>query len=206
MRMVLGKCVLYCCVMCGSTICATSTADPIVDSIVDPICCCFLLFFASIRHGVGHCSVVHEGPHGIGTKKRNFDEALQVGMVTSIEPGYYAYEDGFGFRIENLACVVPFVPVEGGDHGGSGSNRSGHGSGGGGGGGTEYMTFMNLTMCPIETKLIDVSLMNQKQIDWLNNYHCDVKEALTPLLQQEPKVLEWLIRKTQPLPLANSRM
>lgn len=197
---------------CGSGICATSTGDPIVDSIVDPICCGFLLFFASIRHGVGHCSVVHEGPHGIGTKKRNFDEALQVGMVTSIEPGYYAYEDGFGFRIENLACVVPFVPEERGGNGGSGS---GNGSGGGGGGdsgsikksnGTEYMTFMNLTMCPIETKLIDVSLMNQKQIDWLNDYHRDVKEALAPLLQQEPKVLEWLIRKTQPLPLASSRM
>jgi Xaa-Pro aminopeptidase len=132
--------------------------------------------------GVGHCSVVHEGPHGIGTKKRNFDEALQIGMITSIEPGYYSYKDGFGIRIENLAYVVP---VEENDGGNSGDDK--------------YMTFQHLTMCPIETKLIDLNVMTEKQIEWLNNYHLDVRKVLSPRLKNNKQLLEWLIKKTEPI-------
>ena len=126
-------------------------------------------------HGVGHCSVVHEGPHGIGTKKRNFDEGLVAGMITSIEPGYYNFENGFGFRIENLAYVVP---AEGREN---------------------FLSFQPLTMCPIESKFIDVSMLNRKQLAWLNEYHRKVRESLAPRLEDDGVVLEWLMRKTAPL-------
>ena len=124
-------------------------------------------------HGVGHCSVVHEGPHGIGIRKRKFDEGLVAGMISSIEPGYYTFEEGFGFRIENLAYVVESPGNDG------------------------FLTFKPLTMCPIETKLIDVTVLSRKQLKWLNDYHCEVREALAPRLKDNAVVLEWLMRKTE---------
>jgi Xaa-Pro aminopeptidase len=111
-------------------------------------------------HGVGHFLNVHEGPQSI---RMNYNPAtLEPGMIISNEPGLYR-SGRYGIRIENLLLVVPYQSTESG----------------------EYYTFETLTLCPIDTKLIDFSLMTQSEIDWLNNYHQTVYEALSPFLSFE---------------------
>ncbi|MDD2380298.1 MAG: aminopeptidase P family protein [Mariniphaga sp.] len=109
-------------------------------------------------HGVGHILFVHEGP--VSIRQEYTDMSLMPGMVLSNEPGIYR-EGEYGIRIENiLLCVekekTPF--------------------------GT-FLGFETLTLCPIDTKLIDLSLMNTREKKWLNDYHAQVKEELTPWLK-----------------------
>jgi Xaa-Pro aminopeptidase len=116
-------------------------------------------------HGVGHFLNVHEGPQSI---RMNYNPAtLEPGMVTSNEPGLYR-NGKYGIRIENLILVIPYQSTEFG----------------------EFYTFETLTLCPIDLKLIDFSLMSQFEINWLNRYHQQVYETLYPILSKDEK--KWL--------------
>ncbi|XP_069756195.1 xaa-Pro aminopeptidase 1 [Narcine bancroftii] len=131
-------------------------------------------------HGVGSFLNVHEGPCGI-SYKTFADEPLEAGMILSDEPGYY--EDGsFGIRIESLFLVVPaqtkyrFL------------NR-------------ESLTFEVLTLVPIQTKMVNVELLTEKERDWLNHYHRLCREVIGAELEKQGKVeaLQWLMKETEPV-------
>jgi len=116
-------------------------------------------------HGVGSYLNVHEGPHRIG--KGSNKVPLKEGMVVSNEPGYYE-EGKFGIRIENLIFVKQIDEVNG----------------------KKLLGFENLTFVPIDTRLLDLSLLTQKEKDWLNAYHQEVLEKVGPHVEGE--VLEWM--------------
>lgn len=142
-------------------------------------------------HGVGHFLNVHEGPQSISFHVRSNDTPLKAGMTitngkdtvhlrpSSAEPGFYL--DGqFGIRIENVLVV---------GEAGTPNNF----------GGARFLKFENITMAPIQTKLIEMSLMTQKDVDWINQYHLIVWQKLSPLLAKDPLALDWLRRETQPI-------
>ena len=119
-------------------------------------------------HGVGFFLNVHEGPQGFATSISRGNAAFEPGMVTSNEPGFYK-TGAYGIRIENLVLCVE---VEQNDFG-------------------TFYKFEDLTLFPIDKKLIDKDLLNQQELDWLNNYHQKVWEGLSPLLKDEQE-LAWL--------------
>ncbi|XP_057885425.1 xaa-Pro aminopeptidase 1 isoform X1 [Melospiza georgiana] len=104
---------------------------------------CGLDYLHGTGHGVGSFLNVHEGPCGI-SYKTFADEPLEAGMIVSDEPGYY--EDGsFGIRIENVVLVIPAETKY---------NFKNRGS----------LTFEPLTLVPIQTKMIDVNLLTEKEV------------------------------------------
>jgi len=111
-------------------------------------------------HGVGHFLNVHEGPMSI---RQEFNEVpVQQGMVMSNEPGVYR-EGEYGIRTENMiVCVekeqTPF----------------GH-----------FFGFETLTLCPVDTRLIDFGLLTERERGWLNDYHEMVRTELKPLVRKE---------------------
>ncbi|MGX1638926.1 aminopeptidase P family protein [Sphingobacterium sp. NPDC055431] len=121
-------------------------------------------------HGVGFFLNVHEGPQVFNMAA--IDIPVEEGMITSIEPGLYR-EGHYGIRIENL---VLSKKVE--------SNQFG-----------DFMDFETLTVCYIDTALVDKSLLDQKHIDWLNQYNGWVYEQLSPKLDDAEKA--WLKAKTK---------
>ncbi len=121
-------------------------------------------------HGVGFFLNVHEGPQVFNMAA--IDIPVEEGMITSIEPGLYR-EGEYGIRIENL--VLSKV-VE--------SNQFG-----------EFMDFETLTICYIATDLVDKSLLDNKHVEWLNNYNAWVFEKLSPKLDENEKA--WLKEKTK---------
>lgn len=130
-------------------------------------------------HGVGAFLNVHEGPCGISQRVSLQDVALEEGMILSDEPGYY--EDGkFGCRVENLVLVVKTETKY---------NYRKKG----------YLTFEPLTLMPIQTKMIDPSLLTEKEIDWLNNYHEKCRELVGAELKRQGKkeALEYLLKECQ---------
>jgi Xaa-Pro aminopeptidase len=133
-------------------------------------------------HGVGHYLNVHEWPPRISCQERAKDRAMQPlepGFVTSNEPGYY--ENGaFGIRIENLMFVKEVKTANNFD-------------------GMQFYGFEQLTMCPIQKSLLEPSLMEKREIDWLNAYHKQVWDNVSPLVQQNDSALAWLQRATAPL-------
>ncbi len=116
-------------------------------------------------HGVGFFLNVHEGPHAINKVNRT---PLEPGMIISNEPGYYK-EKEYGIRIENLVLVKK-------------SKEKG------------FYEFETLTKAPIDKNLIDKTLLEQNEIDWLNNYHNDVYNKVAPLLSETEKA--WLKKAT----------
>jgi len=130
-------------------------------------------------HGVGHFLNVHEGPHGIG-KRSVLDVApLKAGMTVSNEPGFYA--DGrFGIRIENIVLVRNAdTPNNFGDKG--------------------YLGFEHVTMCPIQTKLVDKTLLTVEETAWLNAYHAETWDKVSLLLQNDERALRWLKKECSPI-------
>lgn len=122
-------------------------------------------FLHGTGHGVGHFMNVHEGPQSIRMNENPI--SLQPGMVTSNEPGLYK-EGSHGIRIENLMLTIP----------------SGEGMFG------KYLKFETITLCPICTKGIIKELLAPEEINWLNAYHQNVYQQLSPHLTQEEQ--EWL--------------
>jgi Xaa-Pro aminopeptidase len=111
-------------------------------------------------HGVGHFLNVHEGPMSI---RQEFNEVpIQPGMVMSNEPGLYR-EGEYGIRTENMiTCVEKETTIFG-----------------------QFLGFETLTLCPIDTRLIDFELFSGKERNWLNNYHSEVRRQLKPLTRKE---------------------
>ncbi|NWW91682.1 XPP1 aminopeptidase, partial [Rhynochetos jubatus] len=141
---------------------------------------CGLDYLHGTGHGVGSFLNVHEGPCGI-SYKTFADEPLEAGMIVSDEPGYY--EDGsFGVRIENVVLVIAAETKY---------NFKNRGS----------LTFEPLTLVPIQTKMIDVTLLTQKECNWVNDYHQKCREVIGAELEQQGRheALRWLIRETEPL-------
>ncbi|PWA90216.1 metallopeptidase M24 family protein [Artemisia annua] len=127
-------------------------------------------------HGVGAALNVHEGPQSISFRFGNMTPLLK-GMIVSNEPGYYE-DHAFGIRIENLLYVKEIDTP----------NRFG---------GITYIGFEKLTFVPIQTKLVDLTLLSAAEIDWLNDYHSQVWEKVSPLVDGSAR--EWLWNNTRPV-------
>jgi Xaa-Pro aminopeptidase len=126
-------------------------------------------------HGVGCFLNVHEGPHGISPRPNT--NKLMAGAIVSNEPGYY--EDGeFGIRIENL-CYFKEVDTK--------YNTK------------RFLGMEDLTLVPIQKKLVDVELLTDAELDSLNAYHQRVLKEVSPMLANEERVLEWLKEACAPL-------
>ncbi|KAJ3281805.1 hypothetical protein HDU79_010463 [Rhizoclosmatium sp. JEL0117] len=131
-------------------------------------------------HGVGHYLNVHEGPHGIGTRFASYNEfPLQSGNTVTNEPGYY-HDGHFGIRIENVMIVKEVSTPY---------NFDGKGS----------LGFEHVTLVPISTKLVEISLLLPTEREWLNNYHEKVYEKISPLLHNDEMALKWLFKETRPI-------
>lgn len=123
-------------------------------------------------HGVGYFLNVHEGPqvishYGFGRAHTEMKE----GMITSNEPGLYRTGQ-WGVRIENLVLNQSAYKTEFG----------------------EFLRFETLTLCPIDTRCIDVALLTETERAWLNSYHAEVRERLSPYVTGEAK--DWLLKRT----------
>ena len=123
-------------------------------------------------HGVGYCLNVHEGPQSISPADNK--TVIESGMLTSNEPAIYR-EGEYGIRIENLILCYEDEETEFG----------------------QFLRFDTVSLCYIEKSLIDKTLLDRKEIDWLNAYHSEVYDKLSPYLSGEEK--EWLKEKTDPL-------
>jgi Xaa-Pro aminopeptidase len=154
------------------------TLSPMLDAIARaPLWAEGIEFGHGTGHGVGYFLNVHEGPQSISKAVPTPEMAMEPGMVTSIEPG--VYRDGqWGVRIENLVLSVTAATPEAGSFG-------------------EFLEFETLTLCPIDTRLIEPSLLREDEVQWLNAYHATVRERLSPLV--DGAALAWLIERTQPL-------
>ncbi len=119
-------------------------------------------------HGVGFFLNVHEPPQGFapGSAGRA-SSIIKEGMVTSNEPGHYV-TDKYGIRIENLILTVP-------------SKHEG------------FLTFETITYFPIDTQLIEFTLLTKEEVDWLNDYHQMVWDKVGPHLEGEHKA--WMKKK-----------
>ena len=126
-------------------------------------------------HGVGYFLNVHEGPQSISRAMPDASMAMQPGMITSVEPGLY--RDGrWGIRIENLVLNISIgAPDEFG----------------------EYLAFETLTLCPIDSRCLELSLLRADERQWLNDYHAEVRRRLAPRL--DGAALDWLLRRTEPV-------
>jgi len=121
-------------------------------------------------HGVGHFLNVHEGPQELRMSYRN--QAFIAGMVTSDEPGMYR-ENMYGIRHENLNLCIN-----------EGKNEFG-----------TWLGFEPLTLCYFDTRPLVVELMDKNEIEWLNNYHKNVFDKISPYLNESDKT--WLKEKTK---------
>jgi Xaa-Pro aminopeptidase len=50
---------------------------------------------------------------------------------------------------------------------------------------------------PMHIKLIDVSLLTAPEKKWINEYHKEIWEKVSPLLNEDKRALEWLKRETR---------
>lgn len=126
-------------------------------------------------HGVGCFLHVHEGPQAIACHgKPRPHNTLEEGMITSIEPGIYR-PGLWGVRIENLVLARPFCSTAFGT----------------------FLEFETLTLCPIDLRCIDTSLLRDDDIAWLDAYHQEVRRRLDPLLDGDAR--EWMRARTAPV-------
>ncbi|HEX3380132.1 MAG TPA: aminopeptidase P family protein [Paraburkholderia sp.] len=126
-------------------------------------------------HGVGYFLNVHEGPQVISHYAPAEPwTAMEEGMITSNEPGLYR-PGKWGVRIENLVLNVAAEKTEFGD----------------------FLKFETLTLCPIDTRCIELSLLREDERAWLNAYHETVRARLAPHVSGDAKA--WLELRTQPI-------
>jgi Xaa-Pro aminopeptidase len=147
--------------------------SPLLDSIARaPIWAEGVNYGHGTGHGVGYFLNVHEGPQVIAYQAAATPQtAMQPGMITSIEPGTYR-PGRWGVRIENLVINQE-----------AGKSEFG-----------EFLKFETLTLCPIDTRCLEISALSAEERDWLNEYHAQVRQRLSPLV--EGTALEWLNRST----------
>ncbi len=121
-------------------------------------------------HGVGHLLNVHEGPQSIRPEDNGIE--MEEGMITSNEPGIYK-PGRHGIRTENLILMVKNSETEFGI----------------------FYAFETITMCPIDLKAINNSMLRKDEKEWLNNYHAMVYEKLNSFLNENEK--KWLKNQTR---------
>lgn len=121
-------------------------------------------------HGVGAYLSVHEGPHQIRMEWK--PTPLRAGMTVTDEPGLYL-SGKFGVRIENTLLIKDYQTTEFG----------------------KFLQMESLTLCPIDLTPVDFSMLQPEEIEWLDTYHRDVFEKLSPYLEGED--LEWLREATR---------
>ena len=154
------------------------TLGPMLDALARvPLWAEGIDFGHGTGHGVGYFLNVHEGPQSISKTVPDANMAMEPGMITSIEPGVYR-TGSWGVRIENLVLNVPASTPEGGRFG-------------------EFLEFETLTLCPIDPRCIDRSLLRADEADWLDRYHATVRERLAPRVAGA--ALAWLRERTEPL-------
>ena len=120
-------------------------------------------------HGVGHFLGCHEGPQSIRMEAN--PTPLELGMVTSNEPGIYKTGE-YGIRTENLLLCVPACSNE--EWG-------------------EFYKFESLTLFPYDTTLMDMEMLSREEVKQINDYHAMVCERLRPLLNADEA--QWLEQK-----------
>lgn len=120
-------------------------------------------------HGIGHCLNVHEGPQSIRMEENPV--ILEPGMVMSDEPAMYRAGE-YGIRTENMVLIHKDSETEFGT----------------------FLGFETLTLCYIDTRLVIPSMLSAREYAWLNKYHQQVYETLSPHLTEEEKA--WLKEKT----------
>ena len=123
-------------------------------------------------HGVGSYLNVHEGPHQIRMEYK--PEPLRTGMTVTNEPGLYL-AGKFGVRIENTMLITEYMTTEYG----------------------RFLQLEPLTLCPIDKKPIDIAMLTDEELEYLNDYHATVFKALAPYLDDE--MTEWLADACSPL-------
>lgn len=154
------------------------TLSPMLDALARaPMWQEGLEFGHGTGHGVGYFLNVHEGPQSISKAIPDATMAMEPGMVTSVEPGVYR-PGQWGVRIENLVMNVPAQTPEGSTF-------------------AEMLEFETLTLCPIDTRCIDRSLLREDEVAWLNAYHSRVRGELSPLVSGQ--ALVWLMERTESL-------
>jgi Xaa-Pro aminopeptidase len=126
-------------------------------------------------HGVGYCLNVHEGPVSIsGAASSGSRSCIEAGMLLSDEPAVYR-EGEYGIRIENLLLSYEDEESEFG----------------------RFLRFETMSLCHIDKKLIDKTLLDDQEVKWLDDYHSEVYSKLSPFLLQEEKL--WLQEKCEPI-------
>ncbi len=119
-------------------------------------------------HGVGHQLLIHENPQRIAKKVNPWP--LVAGNIITIEPGYYL-ADEYGIRIENQVEVVESLPG--------------------------FCRFASLTLAPIDLSQVEWHLLREKEIQWLDAYHQQVREVLSPHVDSDAR--QWLLAATAPV-------
>jgi Xaa-Pro aminopeptidase len=150
------------------------TKGPMLDALARaPIWAAGIDYGHGTGHGVGYFLNVHEGPQVISpTAAPDPHTAMEPGMITSNEPGIYR-PGHWGIRIENLVLTQVVDTTEFG----------------------EFLGFETLTLCPIDTRCIDLSLMRGDEVAWLNDYHRSVRARLLPLVDGAAR--DWLNLRTR---------
>jgi len=150
------------------------TKGPMLDALARaPIWAAGIDYGHGTGHGVGYFMNVHEGPQVISpTAMPEPHTAIEPGMITSNEPGIYR-PGHWGIRIENLVLAQTVETTEFG----------------------EFLGFETLTLCPIDTRCIDMSLMRGDEVAWLNDYHRSVRARLLPLVDGAAR--DWLELRTR---------
>lgn len=129
-----------------------------------------LNFLHGTGHGVGSYLSVHEGPHQI--RMEYMPTPLRAGMTLTDEPGLYL-AGKFGVRIENTVLLSEYMKTEFG----------------------KFLQIEPLTLCPIDTAPIDLTMLMPEELAWLNDYHAKVYAELAPYLDEEEK--KWLENATK---------
>ena len=144
-----------------------SEIDPIARKSLQEINCDY---DHGTGHGIGSFLSVHEGPQRIAKSQNQSDGIIQEGMILSNEPGYYKKGE-YGIRIENLlVCCSHKI---------------------------NSLYFETISWAPFDRDLIDISLLNEEEIKWINDYHNNVYVKISPNLNIEEK--HWLKSVTSPL-------
>jgi Xaa-Pro aminopeptidase len=122
-------------------------------------------------HGVGHFLNVHEGPQSIRAEENPV--VLEEGMFMSNEPAMYRTGE-YGMRTENCILIVPAFETEFG----------------------KFLKFETLTLCYIDRELMDIDILDSADLEWIDGYHQQVLDELSPYLNEEEKA--WLANKCRP--------
>ena len=120
-------------------------------------------------HGVGHYLSVHEFPQRM--QKAGTAVGLEAGMTLTVEPGFYR-ADEFGIRHENLCEVV--------------CREDG------------WLGLESMAYIPFNRRLIDVEMLTAVERAWVDTYHREVLDRVSPLLADDDLVA-WLEAATKPL-------